>query len=287
MADVLYGADLGSVATDLYGNIYADLNLTVYSDKQGSNVFTLTKKVGPNFGVGSGTGGVVQMDTLGRVMFYAQDTDSTLWIKNGPNYWAINPVSISELVQGRIAAALSGREMVTDSLEQRITSVEGKIGSLQTNTARSWQMWRGRMSALKTTTTLNYTSLTFASPITSPTTFGVNLNNDAVSVSLAGWYRVSLRAGFIPNAAGFRSTLIVLNSGATTLNSATVPTTITAEDDRPAATGIATTTSVSEDFYLLPSDSILFVVRQNSGGNLDVNNGRHLTSASLEYLGTA
>lgn len=287
MADVLYGTDMGSVATDLAGNVKDGQAFNVYSDNQGANQFTATKAVASNFTVGSGTGGVVTSSTIGRVLFYAQDYDRTLWLKNGTNFWACNPVNQTDVTAARIAAAVDNRTDVTDALGNRLNTAESNITALQNAGAQKYQMWRGRMTAPKTTTTGNYVSLNMAGQITNPSTFNATINGDAVSVSLAGWYRIVFRAGFAPNPTGFRTAMVCINSGTTTLDSASAPTPINIEDDRAPATGIVSSVAVVEDFYLAATDSVLFVVRQNSGGNLDVNNGRHLTSASLGYLGAA
>lgn len=289
MADVLYGADLGAVATDLAGNVKDETQLfTVYSDRQGANVFTLTRKVGANFTVGAGTAGVVTASSIGRILFYAQDTDATLWLKNGTNLWAVNPTSVADVVASRVAAALAGADAEHEVFDDRITALETKVNAPVTSTpARPWQMWRARLAAAKSTISGNYVSLNFTTTISTASVFSVNTNNDAVSVSVGGWYRLALRAGWSFNPTGVRSALILVNVGATSMDSATVPTSVAVEDDRAAVTGAATTAAASEDIFLTPGDSVLFVVRQTSGGLLDVNNGRHLTSASLEYLGAA
>lgn len=287
MADILYGCDMGSVATDLAGNVKDGQTFNVYSDSQGSNQFTAIRSVNSNFTVGTGTGGVVTSSSIGRVLFYAQDYDRTLWLKNGSNFWACNPVNQTDVTAARIASAVGDRTDVTDALGQRLTTAETNITNLQNQGAQSWQMWRGRMTAPKTTTSGNYVSLNMAGQITNPSKFAVNFTTDAVSVTLAGWYRVNLRAGWAFNPTGYRTVMVCLNLGFNSLDSASAPSSITTQDTRTGVTGAVTCAAAYEDMYLTPSDSLLFVVNQNSGGNLDVNNGRHLTSASLGYLGAA
>ena len=147
--------------------------------------------------------------------------------------------------------------------------------------------WKGILSAGKTTTSGQYTSLTFTSA-SDDEILAVTATSDSISSNTAGVFELSIRAWVSTvDSTGVRQLMVIKNPSANSVASSTnVTGTIIAHYDSDAEGDASPSMIVHEPrIRLLTTDKLLVVVYQNSGSTLTVSDSAWRTAFSLVYIG--
>lgn len=125
----LYGYSAADVTQDALGNVEPGKTCTVFTAFVGGNAYTQTYAVGPALSQGSSTGGIVSANDKGRVVFFA-DATQTLWLDWGDGTrWPINPIELDKVLTAKV-------DVLADSIDGKIdtalgTRLDGFDGRLQ------------------------------------------------------------------------------------------------------------------------------------------------------------
>lgn len=116
MTDYLYGFTPADVAGDAAGNVLPGRKAMVYTSFAGDQVYMETKSA-DGLVVGPTTGGEVEADAKGRVVFYAP-TRQTLWVDwNDGTRWPVNPAEASVATSAEVTEQTTG---LVDQIDQAV-----------------------------------------------------------------------------------------------------------------------------------------------------------------------